>query len=292
MKSKKTILDRIMVDVHREMTEAQRQSPLPELKRALADAPPVRSLKQALVGSFGLIAEIKERSPSQGPMRRENVERAPAAYERSSVVRGISVLTNATHFGMSLERLKAVRAQSSKPVLRKDFIFAEYQLYQARVCGADAILLMANLLEGDVMRRLYDLTRELGMETLFECHDLKQISAVPADAEIYGINSRTFATTSADYECARVNRAAGAQRDLTTDLSRFDLGRHLPAHSVKVAESGVRPADIASVRDLGIYHAVLVGTSLLMAPHGVEEELALFEAALAASANAARSASL
>jgi indole-3-glycerol phosphate synthase len=256
---------------------------LEELRRRLVDAPPVRSLKRALLSGFGLIAEIKERSPSQGLMRRENVEQAPAAYERSPIVRGISVLTNATHFGMSIARLEKVRAQSSKPVLRKDFIFDEYQVYEARAHGADAILLMANLLETDEMRRLYVLTRELGMEALFECHDAGQIAAVPPGAEIYGINSRTFATGTAAYDSARAQRVAGGQKDLTTDPSRFDLGRDLPANVVKVAESGVRPQDISAVLDLGIYHAVLVGTSLLMAPEGVESELAAFEQAVAKS---------
>ena len=284
MKATDTILDHIMVDVRRELAEAQSRTSLPELKRRLPDAPPVRSLKRALRRGFGLIAEIKDRSPSQGAMRRENVERSAVAYQRSSIVRCISVLTNATHFGMNVSRLRDVRAESAKPVLRKDFIFDDYQIYEARAYGADAILLMANLLEADEMRRLYDLVCELGMEALFECHNVEQIAAVPAGAKIYGINSRSFATTNVAYDSARRERVEGAQRDFTTDLSRFDLGRHLPQQAVKVAESGVHPQDIAAVRDLGIYHAVLVGTSLLMAPKGVDQELADFEAALAKTA--------
>ncbi|HXG46965.1 MAG TPA: indole-3-glycerol phosphate synthase TrpC, partial [Methylomirabilota bacterium] len=247
MKTSETILDRVMVDVRREVAEASQRRPLAEVKRRLADAPPVRSLKDALRPGFGLVAEIKERSPSQGAMRRENVDRAAAAYEASPVVRAVSVLTNATHFGMSIERLAGVRAGSSKPVLRKDFIFCEYQVYEARAFGADAILLMANLLEGHEMRSLYGLARDLGLEVLFECHDLEQVAAVPPEAEIYGINSRTFSTSGAAYASAREARAAGGQKDLTTDLGRFELGRHLPAHAVKVAESGVGVGDVAAV---------------------------------------------
>jgi indole-3-glycerol phosphate synthase len=280
MKTTQTILDEILVAVRKELAEAQHLRPLSELRHRLADAPPVRSLATALRAGFGLIAEIKERSPSQGEMRKHNVSAAPAAYEASQIVHAISVLTNASHFGMRMQHLEGVRANSSKPVLRKDFIFEEYQVYEARAFGADAILLMANLLDADEMKRLYAVTRELGMEALFECHDREQIAQVPAGAEIYGINSRTFAVGSGQYAEAREKRATGAKRDSTTDLSRFDIGKHLPAHAVKVAESGVHPETIATVRDQFGFHAALVGTSLLMAEQGVEKELAAFERAL------------
>src|ERR1044071_7353523 len=132
MKITRTILDQILADVRRELAEAQSHTPLSELRRGLADAPPPRSFTTALRAEFGLIAEIKERSPSHGPMRRENIDGATAAYEQSGLVRAISVLTNATHFGMSMERLRQVKIATTKPVLRKDFIFDEYQVYEAR----------------------------------------------------------------------------------------------------------------------------------------------------------------
>ena len=281
MKQTDTILDRIMVAVRREVAEAKSHRPLAELRRLGADAPPVRSLKDALLGGFGLIAEIKERSPSQGAMRRANVDAAPAAYERSPLVRANSVLTNASHFGMSIERLRAVKLAGTKPVLRKDFIFDDYQVHEARAFGADAILLMANLLEPAEQRRLFQLARELGLEVFFEFHTVEEIGQAPDGAEIFGINSRTFSTTSAAYESARADRAAGAQRDLTTDPGRFDLGAHLPRRAVKVAESGVAPATVRRLRDELGYHTALVGTSLLLAEGGVAHELAAFERALA-----------
>ncbi len=274
------------MDVRREVAEATRARPLAELKRWIADAPPVRSFANALRTSFGLIAEIKERSPSQGPMRRENVDAAPTAYESSPIVRAISVLTNLTHFGMNIERLHQVKKRGTRPVLRKDFIFDDYQVYEARAFGADAILLMANLLEADELRRLYALARELGMEALFECHTREQIESVPAGAQIYGINSRTFSVSSADYAEARRQRAAGSQQDLTTDLRQFELVGHLPAHAIKVAESGVHPETVAALRDELGYHAALVGTSLLTASHGVARVLEAFERALRHSPNA------
>ena len=283
MKTTQTILDRILIDVRKEVAAAQSQRPLADLRRMIGDAPAVRPLKRALLTEFGLIAEIKERSPSQGTMHAANVAAAPVAYEQSKIVRGISVLTNASHFGMSMERLRSVRAQSTKPVLRKDFIYDDYQVHEARAFGADAILLMANLLNAGEMRRLYQLARDLGMEALFECHDREQIEQVPPGAEIYGINSRTFSTTAEQYANAREQRAAGAQQDLTTDLSRFSLGQFLPPQAVRVAESGVHPHTVAELRDRHGYHAALVGTSLLTAEHGVEKELAAFERTLAVS---------
>ena len=280
MKNTRTILDDIMVDVRRELAEAQRQRPLDELKKVIVDASPVRSFKKALQSGFGLIAEIKERSPSHGPMRRENVEQAAAAYEQSPIVRAISVLTNQTHFGMSMERLKQVKAVTTKPVLRKDFIFEDYQVYEARAFGADAILLMANLLEAPEMNRLYQLARELGMNALFECHNREQIEQVPADAEIYGINSRTFDSSSARYSVSTLLGKLGAKKDFTIESERFELGQHLPNAAIKVAESGVRPDTVARLRDELGYDAALVGTSLLTAGQGISAELGAFESAL------------
>jgi indole-3-glycerol phosphate synthase len=269
-----------MVDVRAEVAEAQRRRPVAELQRRLADAPPPRSFPASLRSSFGLIAEIKDRSPSQGPMRAENVAAAPAAYEQSPIVRGLSVLTNATHFGMNIERLAAIRAVVTKPILRKDFIFDDYQVIEARAFGADAILLMANLLDAGELRRLFDLAQTLGLDVLFECHDLAQIQAVPAGAKIYGINSRTFASDAALYEASRQHRAAGGKDDFTTDLRQFDLISHLPPGALKVAESGVSAGTVARLRDSLGYDAALVGTSLLLAKEGAAAELKSFETAL------------
>ena len=280
MKATQTILDEILVDVRLELAAAQRQRPVAELRRMIADAPPVREMSVVLRAGFGLIAEIKERSPSQGAMRQENVAAAPAAYEASPIVRAISVLTNASHFGMSMERLQAVRGQSTKPVLRKDFIFDEYQVLEARAFGADAILLMANLLDADEMKRLYAICRELGMDALFECHDREQIGQVPPGAVIYGINSRTFAVGSGQYAAARAARYSGAKVDATTDLGRFDIGKYLPADALKVAESGVYPANAALIRDELGFNAILVGTSLLIEGFDVAKQLAVFERVL------------
>ena len=281
MKSTRTILDDILVDVRKELADAKAERSLAHLNKMIADAPPVRSFKAALQSHFGLIAEIKERSPSHGPMRRENVDSAAQAYESSSIVRAMSILTNRTHFGMSMERLQQIRAVVTKPVLRKDFIFDDYQVYEARAFGADAILLMANMLEAAEMARLYALARELGMNALFECHTREQIAQIPRGAEIYGINSRTFDSSSARYSMSVLLGKLGAKKDFTIEADRFELGQYLPQGSIKVAESGVDPTTVAQLRDKLHYNAALVGTSLLTASHGVAAELRAFETALA-----------
>jgi indole-3-glycerol phosphate synthase len=286
MKSTRTILDEILVEVRKELHQAQQRRPLAQLRSRIVDAPPLRPMRDALQTRFGLIAEIKDRSPSHGPMRPENVHRAPQAYEDSQLVRAISVLTNASHFGMSMERLFHVKCSTSKPVLRKDFIFDDYQVYEARAFGADAILLMANLLDPDEMQHLFDLARELGLDVLFECHTREQIEQVPAEAVIYGINSRTFDTRKntlgfGRYALSWLLGRLGSSKDLTINKRRFELSRHLPAHALKVAESGVHPETVAALRDQLGYHAALVGTSLLTASHGIVRELAQFERALA-----------
>ena len=119
-----------------------------------------------------MIAEIKRRSPSVGPMREENVDAAAATYAASSHVRAVSILTNRTHFGMGVEDLARLRAALPQPVLRKDFFIDDYQILEARAHGADAILLMANVLDATQLRDFHQLALELGMEALFEIHTL------------------------------------------------------------------------------------------------------------------------
>jgi len=128
----------------------------------------VRPFRAALGQGFGIIAEVKRRSPSAGEMRQQNFDRAPAAYAKSPIVRAVSVLTNSTHFGMRITALRRIRKLVPQPILRKDFLFTEYQIYEARAFGADAVLLMANVLGRDQMRRLFILARELGMDVLLK----------------------------------------------------------------------------------------------------------------------------
>jgi indole-3-glycerol phosphate synthase len=268
-----TFLDQILGDVAHELSSTKARRPIADIRARLVDADTPRDFHAALASSFGLIAEIKERSPSVGPMLAKNVADAPYAYEESPIVRAVSVLTNAHHFGMEIERLSAIRAIVTKPVLRKDFIVDEYQVREARAFGADAILLMANVLDAARLAGFHDLARELGMETLFEVHTGEEIALLPAGARVVGINSRKFKSTA-----GFVGATESSEQDFTLAFDAFDLADQLPASALHVAESGISPDNLALARDR--FDAALVGTSLLRDPAGVRACLANFESAL------------
>jgi indole-3-glycerol phosphate synthase len=277
-------LDEILQRKRIELDAAKALRPVEELKRRIADTPPLRAFAEALGKGFGLIAEIKRRSPSGGDMQSENFERAPAVYAKSAAVKAISVLTNGTDFGMGIEDLLRVKGVAPQPILRKDFIFEDYQVYEARAFGADALLLMVNVLEPENLRRLFALARELGLDVLFEAHTREEIELIPAGAKLYGVNSRKFkASTRWKLNSALLNLGlAGKGRDLSVELDTFSLIQHLPKEAIKIAESGVSPAQLADIVSMG-YDAVLVGTSLLKAPEGIESMLMQFEQAMAES---------
>jgi len=270
-----TILDQILADVQEEVALAKRRLSEADLRGMIADAPPVRSLPDALENKFGLIAERKLRSPSIGLMRSSNVIEAVSAYEESPVVRAFSVLTNKRHFGGEPKDLREIRNRVSKPVLRKDFIIGEYQIREARAFGADAILLMASVLDAPRLKGFHELVLELGMEALFEVHDEEEIATLPPTARIVGINSRKFKTT----EGFRGFGPKGfSDKDFSINLGTFELVNRLPEGTIRIAESGLDARNITTVREH--FHAALVGTSLLRDPRGIRAALTDFEEAI------------
>jgi indole-3-glycerol phosphate synthase len=272
----KTFLDEILADVRIELDATKARRPSAEIRRMIPDAPPVRPLPDALAERFCLIGEIKARSPSVGPMRSQNVAEAATAYQESAVVAAVSVLTNSMHFGMSIERLAETRDGGSKPVLRKDFIIEEYQVREARAFGADAVLLMANVLDPARLAGFYDLARELNMEALFEVHSAEEISALPGDARVVGINSRKFKAQS-----GFVGTQGTSETDFSLDYSAFQLVEKLPPGTLRVAESGLTPKLTKQISER--FHSALVGTSLLRDSRGIRACLQEFEEAIAGS---------
>lgn len=269
-----TVLDQILSDVRSEVESARARRTPAEIRSMLADAPPVRGFARSLGGGgFGLITEIKKKSPSVGPMRPQNVSEAPSAYEECAMVKAVSILTNATHFGGSIEEMAAIRSSGAKPVLRKDFILDEYQLREARAFGADAVLLMASVLDTARLAGFFDLARELGMDALFEVHTTEEIDQLPADARVVGINSRKFKTGGGFSGAGKAS-----EKDFSVDLSVFDLVERLPAGVLRVAESGLSAQTVAEVA--GRFHAALVGTSLLRDPRGIRPHLDDFAQAM------------
>ena len=277
-------LDEILSKKDDEIRAAKQERNIGDLKRMFRDAPPLRSFRNALSNNFGLIAEVKRKSPSVGNMRAQNVEDAPAAYSKSPIVRAVSVLTDTHFFGMSIEHLRRIKTTTHKPVLRKDFIVKAYQIYEARAFGADAVLLMANVLGKDGMARLFDLVRELGMDALIEVHTKEEIDWIPSGATICGINSRKFMAQRRWKFQKLASRLLGRWRpekkpDFSLDFDAFKLIKNLPPNAIHVAESGVKPNKAVQYRDQG-FHAVLVGTSILTAERGVQAILSDFEKAL------------
>jgi indole-3-glycerol phosphate synthase len=281
------MLRRLMKKTQERTERGKIERPIPELRARIKDAPPLISFAEAISGGLCLIAEIKQASPSMGTMKQENVEKAAEVYKRSAQVKAISVLTH-PDFGpeMNLERLQKVKVETQKPVLRKDFITDEYEIYEARAFGADAVLLMANLLGKEQLARLHAVACELKMDVLFETHTADEIAKAPEGTRIYGINCRSFESRGKTFALSRLlGRWFGSRRDLTIDYSRFEYIRKLPGRSLKVAESGIGPERVKEVRDAG-FNAILVGTSLLIGPRPIEQVLGEFERAILEDAKA------
>src|SRR3954466_9450817 len=177
-----TILDEIVVSKKQEVATARRRMPLEEMEVQAASAPPVRDFRAALAGPgpIQLIAEIKKASPSAGLLR---ADFDPIAIARTYQAHGaacLSVLTDAPYFQGHLSYLARVRASVAIPLLRKDFLIDEYQVVEARMAGADAVLLIAEILDDDQLVSLQDRARSLGMSALVEFHDPANLPRVLA----------------------------------------------------------------------------------------------------------------
>ncbi len=247
-----TILDRIVADKREELAVAQRRVPFAELKARLPQAPPPRPFAQALRDdSIRLIAEVKKASPSRGLLRDQFDPLALARAYAEGGAAAVSVLTDEKHFQGSLDHLASIRADLRKgpPLLRKDFLFDHYQLYEARVHGADAVLLIAAILNPALLAQLIGLAKALDMDALVEVHDELELErALMASAALVGVNNRDL-------------------RTFEVDLATTERLRPLiPPEVIVVAESGILTrADIQRLQALDV-HAVLIGEALVTAP--------------------------
>ena len=195
----------ILTDIthHKRMeVELMKQTtPQNELEKQLAEAtlPPCRSMKQALMDSpTGIIAEFKRRSPSKGWIKREaNPSAILPAYEQAGAS-AISVLTDKAYFGGTLEDLRTARRCTRLPILRKDFIIDEYQLLQARLAGADAVLLIAACLSYEDCARLAEQAHRLGLEILLEIHSTDELAYASLNPDMLGVNNRHLGSFRTD----------------------------------------------------------------------------------------------
>jgi indole-3-glycerol phosphate synthase len=242
------VLDKIVRHKREEIAQAKSRVAQSELSRRVADAPPVRSFADALLATsdVALIAEVKKASPSAGLIRADFDPLAIAkAYEAHGAA-CLSVLTDEHFFQGRLEYLIEIRRQAGVPVLRKDFILDEYQIVEARAAGADAVLLIAECLPGDELRRLYDRICDHGMQALVELYDEANLDRVLAlKPRIVGVNNRDL-------------------RTFVTDIGRATrLREQAPREVAFVAESGIRTrADVERLAAAKV-DAMLVGESLM-----------------------------
>src|SRR5262245_4541174 len=192
-----TILDKIVASKRREIEQVRACLPETELAKRLAEAPPVRDFRAALdrPGRVQIIAEVKRTSPSAGLLRAD-FEPVPIArtYEQHGAA-ALSVLTDEPFFQGRLDYLAAIRQAVAPPVLRKDFLLERYQLLEARAAGADAVLLIAEILPGDALVELLRQTHELGMQALVELYDAANLPRVlDSGARLIGVNNRDLRT--------------------------------------------------------------------------------------------------
>ncbi|HVH28699.1 MAG TPA: indole-3-glycerol phosphate synthase TrpC [Vicinamibacterales bacterium] len=238
------LLTAILAATRRVVHVRQQREPLDMLAaRAEKNRRPGGRFRAALDGLFPrIVAECKRRSPSRGVLRHAYEPVAIArSYERAGAA-AISVLTEPTFFDGALAHLQAIRAAVGVPVLRKDFIISEYQLFEAAAAGADAVLLIVAALDPPFLAALHARAAELGLDVLVEVHSADELSiALDAGAGIVGVNNRNLRTLGVDVTASEI------------------VAARMPSGIVRVSESGLKSgSDLARLRQLG-YNAFLIG---------------------------------
>ncbi len=244
------ILDRIVQAKRREVTRLRESGSLDAMQKAALDTPPPRDFRAALESApCAIIAEVKRSSPSKGRIREDFDPLAIASlYEENGAV-AISVLTDETFFEGKKTYLSEIREQVSLPLLRKDFIIDPYQVCETRIIGADAVLLIAAILEGAKLDYMIEMAESLGLAPLVEVHSQEELErALAAGAGIIGINNRNLTTFATD---------------LRTTL---ELVSRIPEGKMAISESGIEGrGEIEELMKKRI-HVFLVGETLMRAP--------------------------
>jgi len=247
-----SLLKTIVEKKRERLNNSKMRIPLREIKSRASESEEPRNFKAAIrreAGPIRFIAEIKKASPSKGIIREDFDPVAIASLYEKKAVDAVSILTEEDYFQGKLEYLLMVKRVVRKPLLRKDFIFNEYQIYESRAYEADAILFIASLLDKNQAREYLSLAEEIGLSALFEVHDFKELEiALLINAQIIGINNRKLETL---------------QIDMNTT---FELKKEIPPDKIVVSESGIKTReDVKRLQDTGI-DSVLIGTALMEAP--------------------------
>ena len=246
-----TILKKILARKHEEIAERSAHVTIPQLIEQAETASAPRGFAAAIAakiaaGHSGVIAEIKKASPSKGVIREDFDPAAIAeSYEQGGAC-CLSVLTDVDFFQGADEYLKMARSASTLPVIRKDFIIDEYQIYEARAMGADCILLIVSALSEEQLNQLHEVARSLGMDVLIEVHDGAELDiALKLDNPMVGINNRNLHSFEVSLE------------------NTYQLLSKIPDDKIVITESGIHsPADVAAMRQHNV-NAFLVGEAFM-----------------------------
>jgi indole-3-glycerol phosphate synthase len=254
------MIEQLIAAAREGVEERRAQTPQADLETSLYRRGDDRPFSEALVRpGLSLIAEFKRRSPSAGEISAAaTVAEQVGAYEGGGAA-ALSVLTDERHFGGSLDDLRAARAACGLPILRKDFIVDPYQLLEAAVNGADAVLLIVRALEEDgELREMYEAARGLDLDCLVEVHDRDELErALRLDADVIGINNRDLDEGTVDV------------------ATTYELMPDVPAGKTVVAESGISArSELEELERVGV-DAVLIGSALMSAadPEALTREL-------------------
>ncbi len=242
----KDILSEIIANKRFEVDLQKQTISLEQLQEGVSECAPTRSMKQALAASpTGIIAEFKRRSPSKGWIKQQaRVEEIVPAYAQAGAS-ALSILTDEKYFGGSFGDIRTARLLVDLPILRKDFVIDEYQLYQARLLGADAILLIAAALSPERCQSLVEKAHELDLEVLLELHHPDELAYIHPDIDMVGVNNRNLGSFVTDVE------------------NSFRLAKQLPAGTVLVSESGIgHPDTVKRLQEAG-YRGFLIGENFM-----------------------------
>ncbi len=245
------ILDDIILNKTTEVKESKNSLPLELVIERIKNALPPRNFFSAIKpdGDLKIISEVKHASPSKGIFRDDFDPVQIAKSYSAGGASAISVLTDEKYFKGSLSYLKNIRAEVETPLLRKDFIIDPYQVYEARLFGADAILLIVAALNQSILKELLDLTHFLDMDAIVEVHDEVELDrALDANARIIGINNRDLRTFDVDLNVS------------------INLSKKVSGDKIVIAESGISSIeDIDRLRGEGV-HVFLIGETFMKAP--------------------------
>ena len=250
-----TILSTIVKYKRKEVNERKKRTPFNTSVTQIPFAADPISLRDALraEGATGIIAEFKPRSPSAGII---NINAKADTVTRGYVEAGVSalsVLTDSHFFGSSFENFILARQENKCPILLKDFIVDEYQVYEARLLGADVILLIAAILNTEEVKRMASLANSLNMETILEVHSIDELDRLCPEISIVGVNNRNLKTFGVELS------------------NSVDIAHQIPNEYLKIAESGIEyPEDVVRLRNAG-FSGFLIGSRFMKKPDPAAE---------------------